>query len=94
MKGPDQSTHQRTDQRKDQRKDQRTHQRTGPRTPGPGGMRLKKDATPEERLEYYRIKYGDNFEKVEVSDSQQKKPKPDTLVGSIKKLFGKISRKK
>ncbi len=56
--------------------------------------RLKKDATPEERLEYYRTKYGDNFEKAGRISGLPEKTKPETLVGSVINMFKKLKDKK
>ncbi len=63
-------------------------------SPGDKGPRLRRDATPEERLEYYRKKYGDNFEKVKSTDLMPKKPKPPTLVDGIVNLFKKVTGRK
>ena len=49
---------------------------------------IPKDASPEERLEYFRKKYGENFEKTRVIEASDKKKKPKTLLQSIKGLFG------
>lgn len=49
--------------------------------------RLSKDATPEERIEYYRKKYGDNFEKAGNATTSARRLKPKTLLESIKGLF-------
>lgn len=63
------------------------------RTDSPGGVpKLKKDATPDERLEYYRVKYGENFEKVKTTDLTPKSTKPRTLVESIRGMFGKLKK--
>ncbi len=61
---------------------------------GRGEPRLSRDATPEQRLEYFRDKYGENFEKTRVIEDSRKKAKPRTLVQSIKGLFSKKTPKK
>jgi ATP-dependent RNA helicase RhlB len=55
---------------------------------------LPKDATPEERLEYFRKKYGENFEKSGRIIGDDKKEKPRTLVQGIKSMFDKLRKKK
>lgn len=54
---------------------------------------LSRDATPEERLEYFRKKYGENFEKAGRIIGDDKKQKPKTLVEGIKGLFNKLRKK-
>ena len=51
--------------------------------------RLSNNATPEERIEYYRKKYGDNFEKAGNVTTNSRRLKPKTLLESIKGLFKK-----
>jgi len=62
-----------------------------PRKEYSGGRRsgLSKDATPEQRLAYFKEKYGENFERTRVIEASDKKKKPKTLLQSIKGLFGK-----
>jgi len=55
---------------------------------------LSRDASPEERLEYFRNKYGENFEKAGRIIGDEKKQKPKTLVQGIKGLFDRIRKKK
>jgi ATP-dependent RNA helicase RhlB len=55
---------------------------------------LSRDATPEERLEYFKNKYGENFEKSGRIIGDDKKQKPKTLVQGIKGLFDKLKKKK
>jgi ATP-dependent RNA helicase RhlB len=55
---------------------------------------LSNDATPEERLEYFRKKYGDNFERSGRTLGDDKKEKPRTLVQGIKSLFQNLKKKK
>ena len=55
---------------------------------------LSKDATPEERLEYFRKKYGENFEKSGRIIGDDRKEKPRTLVQGIKSMFDKLRKKK
>jgi ATP-dependent RNA helicase RhlB len=55
---------------------------------------LKKDATPEERLEYFRKKYGENFEKAGRIIGDDSKKKPQTLVQGIKSMFDRLRKKK
>jgi ATP-dependent RNA helicase RhlB len=79
--------------RKRNRQEAPARQQMFGRTDSPkGAPKLKKDATPEERLEYYRIKYGENFEKVKTADLTPKSNKPRTLVQSIKGMFGKLKK--
>ncbi|OHD64863.1 MAG: hypothetical protein A2176_06020 [Spirochaetes bacterium RBG_13_51_14] len=51
--------------------------------------RLSRDATPEERLDYFRKKYGDNFEKTSSVSGGDRKTKPRTLIESIVGIFKK-----
>ncbi|HOD16246.1 MAG TPA: DEAD/DEAH box helicase [Spirochaetota bacterium] len=80
-------------ERQPRRQEQR-ERRKPPRNQGqPHRQRLSRDATPEERLEYFKNKYGENFEKTRIIDSSGKKPKPKTLVQSIKGLFSRKKKK-
>jgi ATP-dependent RNA helicase RhlB len=54
---------------------------------------LSKDATPEERLEYFRKKYGENFEKAGRIIGDDSKQKPRTLVQGIKSMFDRLRKK-
>jgi ATP-dependent RNA helicase RhlB len=97
------------DEPRDKRRKKRGGKDRTPRGPQPRGMsgerkerterrergeRLPKNATPDERLEFYRKKYGDNFEKVKSTDLMPKKLKPPTLVDGIKNLFDKVTGRK
>ncbi len=64
-------------------------QRSGRPSQGDRGPRLSRDATPEQRLEYFKNKYGENFEKTRVIEDSGKKAKPRTLIESIKGLLKK-----
>ncbi|MBN2159409.1 MAG: DEAD/DEAH box helicase [Spirochaetes bacterium] len=69
----------------------RKHDRKHDKKRKPG---ISRDATPEERLEYFRKKYGDNFEKSGRVIGGDQKTKPKTLVQGIRSMFDKMKKKK
>ena len=72
-----------------ERRERSDHRRPTGRRGDQHRQRIPKDASPEERLEYFRKKYGENFERTRIVDLSGKKPKPKTLVQSIVGLFKK-----
>ena len=89
-KNKDRNSGQNRNQNQDRNRDRDRDQRREPeqRTAAGTGAKIKKDASLDQRLEYYKQKYGDSFV-VTGENAIEKKPKKKSLVKRLLGVFRK-----